>query len=109
MMVGNLNIKLGADPEKFVSNGKEFVSAHGMIQGTKAKPFPVKDGAVQVDGMAVEFNIDPAEDKEAFLHNLQSVMSQLDDMIPDHETVATPTADFSEEVIKSSPKEAMGS
>jgi hypothetical protein len=107
MKIGNLEITIGADPEKFVHNGKEFVSAHGMIKGSKNEPFPVENGAVQVDGMAVEFNIDPAKDKEEFLSNLKSVMGQLDAMIPDFKTVASPTADFSPEVIKSSPPEAL--
>ena len=107
MKVGELNILLGADPEKFVSNGKEFVSAHGMIQGTKQNPFAVDNGAVLVDGMAVEFNIDPAGSKEQFLGNLKSVMTQLDAMLPSHSTVACPTADFSAEIIAASPEEAL--
>ena len=107
MKIGALDILLGADPEKFVHNGEEFVSAHGMIKGDKECPFPVVNGAVQVDGMAVEFNIDPAADKEQFLGNLKSVMSQLDAMLPSHSTVACPTADFSAEIIAATPKEAL--
>ena len=107
MKIGNLNVTVGADPEKFVHSGEEFVSAHGMIKGTKEAPFIVENGAVQVDGMAVEFNIDPASNKDEFVHNLVSVMGQLDAMIPDFQTLAVPTADFSGEVIKSSPPEAL--
>lgn len=107
MKVGNLEITIGADPEKFVHNGTEFVSAHGMIRGTKIAPFVVENGAVQVDGMAVEFNIDPANNKDEFINNLNSVMGQLDAMIPDYHTLAVPTADFSGDVIKSSPEEAL--
>jgi len=107
MKIGELDILIGADPEKFVHNGKEFVSAHGMIKGTKELPFVVQNGAVQVDGMAVEFNIDPATNKDQFLNNLQSVMKQLDAMLPSHSTVACPTADFSTEVIATTPTEAL--
>lgn len=103
MKVGELDILIGADPEKFVYNGEEFVSAHGMIKGTKDKPFNVQNGAVQVDGMAVEFNIDPAANKDQFMNNLKSVMTQLDAMLPSHSTVACPTADFSVEVMEKAP------
>lgn len=107
MKVGELDILIGADPEKFVHNGSEFVSAHGMIKGTKQQPFPVANGAVQVDGMAVEFNIDPAANKDQFLNNLHTVMSQLDGMLPSHSTVACPTADFSVEVMRKAHPEAL--
>lgn len=72
---------IGADPEIFVGKDGEFVSAHGMVEGTKIKPHEVEGGAVQVDGMALEFNIDPAENYEEFQHLLDSVQEQLLDMI----------------------------
>tara|TARA_R110000823_G_C15952958_1_gene502518 strand:+ start:5129 stop:5938 length:810 start_codon:yes stop_codon:yes gene_type:complete len=106
MIIGNLEVTMGADPEKFVHNGEEFVSAHGMIRGTKQEPFVVENGAVQVDGMAVEFNIDPANNRDEFVSNLQSVMGQLNDMIPEFQTLAVPTADFSAEVMRAAPHEA---
>ena len=53
-----MNILIGADPELFVKKDGVVVSGHDLIQGTKADPFPVQDGAVQVDGMALEFNIE---------------------------------------------------
>lgn len=107
MNIGGMSVLLGADPEKFVHDGSEFVSAHGMIKGDKKNPFPVANGAVQVDGMAVEFNIDPAANKYQFLNNLKSVMAQLDSMLPSHSTVACPTADFSVGVLDNTPKEAL--
>ena len=107
MKVGNLNILIGSDPELFVSDGREFISAHGMVEGTKDKPFSVENGAVQVDGMALEFNINPADNPEEFLANMKSVMGQLEDMVPDFMLHAVPVADFSGEVINSSPKEAL--
>lgn len=106
MKVGNLEILMGADPELFVKYGGEFVSAHGMVEGTKEKPFPVKDGAVQVDGMALEFNIDPANNEKEFTHNLISVMAQLSNMVPDYDLCAVAVAEFSKEVMDNAPKEA---
>lgn len=107
MKIGEWEIKIGADPELFVSNGKEFVSAHGMVAGTKEEPYPVKNGAVQVDGMALEFNIDPANNPKEFVDNLTSVMEQLKAMVPDYEVHTVPVAHFSEEEIGNAPAEAL--
>jgi hypothetical protein len=101
-----MQVLLGADPEVFMMQAGKFISAHGMIQGDKEQPFPVKDGAVQVDGMALEFNIDPADSEATFVANIDSVMAQLKDMVPDHEVVVTPVAHFGSEYIQAQPMEA---
>ena len=54
------NILIGCDPEVFVKQNGVFRSAHGLIRGDKKNPQKIRSGAVQVDGMALEFNIDPA-------------------------------------------------
>jgi hypothetical protein len=99
---------VGADPELFVHDDQanRFVSAYGMIKGDKANPTPVKDGAVQVDGMALEFNIDPAGSEAEFVHNINSVVAQLSEMVPSYRVMAVPVAHFGEEYIKSQPLEA---
>ena len=74
-------MKIGCDPELFVKQNGTLVSAHGMIPGTKEEPYRVTDGAVQVDGTALEFNIDPAEDYRTFERNIRSVTSDLTDLI----------------------------
>lgn len=73
-----LKIKIGADPELFLVNkdGKA-VSAHDVLPGTKLTPHPVKLGAIQVDGVAAEFNIDPAETPSNFVQNIKAVMGQM--------------------------------
>jgi len=101
-----MNILLGCDPEVFVKNGDKVVSGHGLIQGTKEHPFPVKDGAVQVDGMALEFNIKPAANEEEWGYNIESVLQQMQEMIPQHELALTPTAEFGKEYIDLQPDEA---
>lgn len=73
---------VGADPEIFLGVGGKFVCAHGMIPGTKAEPFPVKRGAVQVDGVAVEFNIDPASSYKEFNSNLLTVQREMRKLLP---------------------------
>lgn len=100
--------KFGCDPELFIINDKEeYVSAAGLIPGTKAEPFPVKCGAVQVDGMAAEFNIDPAVDFNQFNHNIATVLSELKKMLPaGHRLVAEPAVEFSKEVFEEAPPEA---
>jgi hypothetical protein len=78
---------LGADPEVFVQKEGRFAPANGLIPGTKAAPHPVPNGAVQVDGMALEFNINPAKDYVEFQNNLDVVFSVLKDMVPGYEVM----------------------
>lgn len=103
------NIKLGADPEFFLRDTQtgKLVSAHGMIPGTKANPHKVKCGAVQVDGMAIEFNIDPASSGEEFAHNITTVLAELREMIDDrYAFVFESVAEFGDELIQQQPDEA---
>lgn len=100
-------ILVGADPEVFVKQKGVFKSAHNLIKGDKKNPYKVKNGAVQVDGMALEFNIDPASTESEFCINIQSVYDQLKAMVPDYQVVATPVADFPFEYLKTQPKEAL--
>lgn len=101
-----MKILIGADPELFVSKAGKFVSGHGMVPGTKDKPFRVPSGAVQVDGMALEFNIDPAADEEGFITNINTVIRHLAEMIPGYDLNAVPVAHFGKEYIDSQPLEA---
>ncbi|AMO43530.1 putative COOH-NH2 ligase [Pseudomonas phage K4] len=102
----SLNILVGADPEIFMMKGGKFVSAHGAIPGNKKEPFKVDKGAVQVDGMALEFNIDPAKDEKEFVRNLTTVMSTLKGMVPGFELNPSPVAEFGFDYIKAQPDEA---
>lgn len=101
----NIRPLVGADPEVFARVGGKIVSAHGMIPGDKKNPFKVNRGAVQVDGMALEFNIEPAWEREEFRLNIDEVMQQLREM-SGAELVAEPVADFGLEYIASQPDEA---
>lgn len=100
-------ILIGCDPEVFVQQQGVFKSAHGLIVGDKKNPQKVKKGAVQVDGMALEFNTDPAKTEEEFCINVQTVLDQLRLMVPTHEIVITPVAHFDEAYMKAQPKEAL--
>lgn len=100
------DFKVGADPEIFVSKSGKYVSAYGLIPGTKKRPYPVKNGAVQVDGMALEFNINPADNFEQFETNLTSVLDQLQSMVKGYELKMEPVAEFGFDYIESQPEEA---
>lgn len=100
------SILVGADPELFIRQNGKFVSAYGLIKGDKKNPLKVDKGAVQVDGMALEFNIDPAKDGDEFYMNIQTVMQILRNMVPDYEHALVPVADFGKEYIDSQPTEA---
>ncbi len=103
-----MKILLGADPEMFVQRDGEPISAWGMNEGTKEKPLIVPHGALQVDGMALEYNIDPVTTLEEWERNHTSVQESLLASIEDGLTLeAIPTAFFSEEVFNNSPEEAL--
>lgn len=98
----------GCDPELFVldPDGRP-VSAEGLIPGTKEAPYPVLCGAVQVDGMAAEFNIAPVSTFEDFDNNIRIVMKQLKRFLPKGYTLlAAPAVVFDEAVWAESPDKA---
>lgn len=99
-------ILIGCDPEVFVKSGGQFVSAHGLIAGNKEDPQKVERGAVQVDGMALEFNIDPAHSEQEFVLNVTHVFDILQRMVPNHELAVVPVADFGADYIAAQPEEA---
>ncbi len=98
----------GCDPEFFIKNAKdELVSAAGLIPGTKEKPHPVDGGAVQVDGMAAEFNIDPCSTFDEWNDRIVSVMAQLRKMLPKgYSPHIVPAVEFPQAVFDAAPEEA---
>lgn len=105
MFVNGKKFTIGADPEVFIgdANTLKFRSAHDLLPGTKDNPYRVPNGAVQVDGMAAEFNIDPAEDLESFQENLSSVQQTLQQMIGDNKILNQTSAYFDQEFTKDIP------
>lgn len=101
------SILVGCDPEVFVKQNGMFKSAWNLIKGSKESPFPVDRGAVQVDGMALEFNINPASSEDEFLININTVFHTLRGMVPEHEIATVPVAHFDEEYFRSQPEEAL--
>lgn len=103
----SMEILVGADPEIFMFREGKYHSAHGAVKGDKKNPFKVDKGAVQVDGMALEFNIDPAKNEQEFILNLKTVMQTLGEMVPGYELKAVPVAHFDKAVIDAQPEEAL--
>ena len=75
-------VLIGADPEIFLRKGSRNVSAHGLCPGTKKEPHKITKGAVQLDGTAVEFNIDPASTSAQFSENIKTVLKDIRKIIP---------------------------
>lgn len=102
----------GADPELFITHKKKINprfanSAFGLIPGDKKNPHKIPFGAIQVDGMAVEYNIDPVVDEASWVKNNQEVIKHLKARLPNHNLLAAPTMHFSGKTMKIQPKEAL--
>lgn len=102
-------ISVGCDPEVFVKSVKtgRFVCGHGLIPGTKDVPFKIANGMVQVDGMAFEFGIDPAKNRDEFVNRVNAVLDTLRGMAPAYTIEIVPVAQFTPAVLRNSPKEAL--
>jgi hypothetical protein len=109
VMVNGKEFLIGCDPEIFVVGPDGHpASAYGLIPGTKANPLKVRNGMVQVDGMALEFGVDPAATKEEFIFRVKDVMQQLQDMLPEGYLLTTESVVFFPmDVIDSQPEEAL--
>jgi hypothetical protein len=98
----------GCDPELFVMSAEgDVVSAHNLLPGTKEAPYKVPKGAIQVDGVLAEFNIDPVKTFEEFDDAIDTVLGHLQGFLPKGFTlVDMPSAQFREPVWNSIPSEA---
>jgi hypothetical protein len=98
---------VGCDPEIFVLDPDGRPVCAEMIPGTKAAPHEVPFGAVQRDGFAAEFNIQPAKTFEEFDHNITSVVKSLKEFLPKGHTLSfTPSVVFDEDVFINAPEDA---
>lgn len=105
-----MNIKIGCDPEMFLVDGDgKYVSAHGLVPGTKTDPYFVDCGACQLDGVAAEYNTFPAEDADTFVMFNRVVQQQMGEIIrakrSDVTLVSTPTATFDQAYFDALPEE----
>lgn len=105
MLVNGREFAIGADPEVFLGLNGSFVSAHDKLPGDKQNPHTVNKGAVQVDGMAAEFNIDPANSLEDFKTNLSTVQGIMKSMIGDLDFIEDTSVFFDKEFSDQIPAE----
>jgi hypothetical protein len=102
-------VSVGADPELFVFRQYTPVSAHDMLPGTKHAPMKVPRGAIQVDGVAAEFNIEPALTQKEFLKNIKHVRRILERLVAakgaEYVLQAIPTVHFDPDYFAALPDE----
>jgi hypothetical protein len=107
-LIAKEGFQFGCDPEFFIVNAEgKPVSAAGLIPGTKEEPYKVDLGAVQVDGMAAEFNIDPVTTFEDWDKNIVTVMAALKGMLPKgYKPLIVPSVEFAADVFDAAPDTA---
>ncbi|NIP41345.1 MAG: hypothetical protein GWO28_01195 [candidate division Zixibacteria bacterium] len=99
---------IGTDPEVFLSEKGDIISAIGLIGGSKDKPLKVDGGALQEDNVLAEFNIQPATSSEQFVRNIRHVMDQLKAKVgPNRELIIKSSHTFTEEFLKAAGPKAM--
>lgn len=70
--MSKFNITLGSDPEIFIKNKKEIVSAEGLTEGgSKHSPKKISEEghAIQEDGIMFEYNIPPCNNVTEWIDN----------------------------------------
>lgn len=105
-------VLIGADPELFAYHREtgQAISVHDKLPGTKWDPMVVPRGAIQVDGLAAEFNIEPVDNYPDFVKNIKHVSGIMERILskkfPNLILRPTPVAEFFEEYLKAIPEES---
>ena len=101
---------VGADPEIFITKNGKPVSVHETnLPGDKEAPHKTPVGAVQQDGLAAEFNIDPVSstDFEAFNKNIVNTIAMMRSMMPGYNFAVKPVQEFPEEYLSNLPDKVL--
>jgi hypothetical protein len=98
ILINGEPVTIGADPEIFIHKQGRFVNPFQIIPGTKEAPHLVEGGAVQVDGMALEFNIDPVTTYDQFQYKLDKVYETLMKMVDGYEVNTSPVITLPEDI-----------
>jgi len=106
--INNTEFKFGCDPEVFVRNQNKYLCAEGMVYGTKKEPQKIINGMVQVDGMALEFGIDPVKTEDGFVRRIGNVFRRIQGMLPEGVTVdpTNPCVTFAKDVFDSASEDS---
>lgn len=80
-----INITIGCDPEVFLKeiNSDKFISAIGLIGGSKKYPKPITNEGhfIQEDNVSAEFNIPPCKTAEEMVKHITFVKDYIEDTI----------------------------
>ncbi len=94
------NLKVGADPEVFLASGDKFVSAIGLVNGTKENPKYFGDNIfLQEDNVALEFSFKPATNKFELIHFIGMGLIKIEEVAKEHglDVAVVPSAIFEED------------
>lgn len=109
-----LNLEaIGSDPEAFLFIGKDPISAIGLVPGSKKEPFRISDDeSVQVDNVAIEFNVKPTLDPAEFMASLGKCVAWMDQHVqsinPLIRVSFTPSVEFSADQLESKAARVFG-
>lgn len=91
----------GADPEVMITRPDgSLISSIGLVPGTKKRPKKVSCGAIQADNVLGEFNVDPSQDTEEFIHSMRSVLGELQNIVAPNQLVVRASAEFPEKELR---------
>jgi hypothetical protein len=81
------NVTIGADPEFFLKDKKtgKFISAIGLVGGTKDEPIPISDNGhgLQEDNVSVEATMPPSRTREELIENINFVKDYIKKVVGD--------------------------
>jgi len=80
------NITIGSDPEIFVEENGQVISAIDLVPGSKDFPHPIdEDGHfIQTDNIALEYNIPPCNTEDEFVYHINYVKDYLEAIVTAH-------------------------
>lgn len=98
----------GADPEVFLKKNGKPASAFGLLPGDKENPHKTPGGAIQVDGMAAEFNIDPVPQDNFELFNTRIIeqIREIRARVPGYNINVSPVQEFGKDFLDAQPDKA---
>ena len=97
---------IGSDPEMFVVDKNTPIPAIGLVPGSKKEPFKISEHeSVQVDNVAIEFNVKPTLSPEEFIESLNKcylwMTNHLKSINPDFGILIKPSVYFTKEQLRS--------
>jgi len=102
---------IGADPELFIKTKYgSYKSAVGLIGGSKETPRPIDNlgNAILEDNVAVEFNIQPAENVMQFRAHIHKVLNYIRSILPDYNLDTASAVSFPEDELNTPQAQEFG-